>query len=134
MTRVRKYKKKKPIAVNLLSNSFVVNSFDLGEKSNTFNSEITNKSSEKHSVEKSDSGNLRTRPHKNHSPNDILVDLNNNVYLQIQFMVIVKEHEVKQRRAFFLVPDPDLSDEIGEETSATWVELLGDVFYVGWIT
>ncbi|GAA5798003.1 bacterial low temperature requirement A protein-domain-containing protein [Helicostylum pulchrum] len=110
------------------------NSFDLGEKSNTFHSEITNKPSEKHSVEKSDSGNLKSRPHKNHSPNDILVDLNNNVYLQIQFMVIVKEHEVKQRRAFFLVPDPDLSDEIGEETSATWVELLGDVFYVGWIT
>lgn len=37
---------------------------------------------------------------------------------------------------FFLfgsLPDPDLSDEIGQETSATWVELFSDVFYVGWL-
>lgn len=49
-------------------------------------------------------------------------------------MAIIKEHLVNQRRALFLLPDPDLSDEIGEESSATWIELLGDVFYVGWIT
>jgi hypothetical protein len=61
--------------------------------------------------------------------------LNGNIYVQIQFIEIMEENEeVKKRRAFFLVPDPDLSDEIGEETSATWVELFGDVFYVGWIT
>lgn len=35
--------------------------------------------------------------------------------------------------SLYSVPDPDLSDEIGEESSATWVELLGDVFYVGWL-
>jgi low temperature requirement protein LtrA len=27
-----------------------------------------------------------------------------------------------------------LSDEIGEESSASWLELFGDVFYVGWLT
>lgn len=32
------------------------------------------------------------------------------------------------------IPDPDLSDEIGEESSASWLELFGDVFYVGWLT
>lgn len=106
----------------------------MGDKSS--GSDTINKSSEKQSIQKSDSGNLevKPRPHKNHSPTDIVIDLNENVYIQIQFIQIIKEHEVKQRRAFFLVPDPDLSDEIGEETSATWVELLGDVFYVGWIT
>ncbi|KAG2210299.1 hypothetical protein INT47_003284 [Mucor saturninus] len=112
------------------------NSFDLGDKSSSSGS--TNKSStDKQPIQKSDSGNLtvRPRPHKNHSPSDVILDLNENVYIQIQFIEIKREHEGdKQRRAFFLVPDPDLSDEIGEETSATWVELLGDVFYVGWIT
>lgn len=116
---------------------FIESSFDLGEKSNTTVSGTTTKSAnEKQSVQKSDSGTFhdKTRPHKNQSPDDVIVDLNENVYVQIQFIQIVKEHEVKQRKAFFLVPDPDLSDEIGEESSATWVELFGDVFYVGWIT
>ncbi|CAO3606936.1 unnamed protein product [Mucor hiemalis] len=113
------------------------NSFDLGEKSNTTISGTTAKSAnEKQSVQKSDSGTFhdKSRPHKNQSPDDVVVDLNENVYVQIQFIQIIKEHEVKQRKSFFLVPDPDLSDEIGEESSATWVELFGDVFYVGWIT
>ncbi|KAI8086234.1 bacterial low temperature requirement A protein-domain-containing protein [Halteromyces radiatus] len=34
----------------------------------------------------------------------------------------------------YRLPDPDLSDEIGQETSATWVELFSDVFYVGWLS
>ena len=38
-----------------------------------------------------------------------------------------------QTNLLYSVPDPDLSDEIGEESSATWIELLGDVFYVGWL-
>lgn len=107
----------------------------MGDKSSGTDS-TTNRSIEKQYIQKSDSGNLEVgqRPHKNHSPSDIVIDLNENVYIQIQFIQVLREHEVKQRRAFFLVPDPDLSDEIGEETSATWVELLGDVFYVGWIT
>ncbi|KAG1473978.1 hypothetical protein G6F56_000637 [Rhizopus delemar] len=67
-------------------------------------------------------------------PNDIFIELNDNVYLQIQYIKLSIEHKPKQRRALFLVPDPDLSDEIGEESSATWVELLGDVFYVGWLS
>ncbi|KAI9276379.1 bacterial low temperature requirement A protein-domain-containing protein [Sporodiniella umbellata] len=68
------------------------------------------------------------------SPDDIFIELNKNVYLQIKYIRLSVEHETKQRRAFFLVPDPDLSDEIGLESSATWVELLGDVFYVGWLS
>ena len=109
----------------------------MGEKTNTEISGTTAKSTnEKQSVQKSDSATFhdKTRPHKNQAPDDVVIDLNQNVYVQIQFMQEVKEEEMKQRKAFFIVPDPDLSDEIGEETSATWVELFGDVFYVGWIT
>jgi hypothetical protein len=62
-----------------------------------------------------------------------LIDLNDNVYVQVQFIPIVQHNHHNVRRAIFSVPDPDLSDEIGEESSATWVELLGDVFYVGWL-
>jgi hypothetical protein len=31
------------------------------------------------------------------------------------------------------IPDPDLSDDFDQESSATWIELFGDVFYVGWL-
>lgn len=72
-------------------------------------------------------------PHKTHSPSDLVFDLNDNIYLQVQFIPIIEHHEASTRKAIFLVPDPDLSDEVDEETSATWVELLGDVFYVGWL-
>ncbi|KAL7315648.1 hypothetical protein PS15m_004838 [Mucor circinelloides] len=123
-------------------------SFDLGEKSNTFSSDktTTTSSTEKPvnqkqgsgTFKKSDSGNFseapKTHPHTNHSPTDLLLDLNDNVYVQIQFIPIVHHVHHNKRRAIFAVPDPDLSDEIGEETSATWVELLGDVFYVGWLS
>lgn len=135
----------------------IESSFDLGEKSNTFSSDKTTTTSstekpanekpvnekpvnEKHSsgtFKKSDSGNFsetpKTHPHTNHSPTDLLLDLNDNVYVQVQFIPIVHHVHHNKRRAIFAVPDPDLSDEIGEETSATWVELLGDVFYVGWL-
>ncbi|KAI7898703.1 bacterial low temperature requirement A protein-domain-containing protein [Cokeromyces recurvatus] len=88
--------------------------------------------------QKSDSGGdltvTKAHPHINRSPDDLLIDLNNNVYIQVQFIPIIHHQHTKMRRAIFLVPDPDLSDEIGEETSATWVELLGDVFYVGWLS
>ncbi|KAG1408969.1 hypothetical protein G6F60_001029 [Rhizopus arrhizus] len=65
---------------------------------------------------------------------DIFIELNNNVYAQIHSFKITVEHTAKKRKPLFIVPDPDLSDEIGEESSATWVELLGDVFYVGWLS
>ncbi|KAG1150103.1 hypothetical protein G6F37_005372 [Rhizopus arrhizus] len=68
------------------------------------------------------------------NPEDIFIELNENIYLQIEYIKHTLEHTPKQRRALFIVPDPDLSDEIGEESSATWVELLGDVFYVGWLS
>lgn len=72
-------------------------------------------------------------PHKVQSPTDLLFDLNQNIYLQIQFIPIVERREEITRKAIFVVPDPDLSDEVDQETSATWIELLGDVFYVGWL-
>ncbi|KAI8636623.1 bacterial low temperature requirement A protein-domain-containing protein [Parasitella parasitica] len=125
-------------------------SFDLSEKTNAVLSDKTNTSSsteklptvdEKHNsgtFKKSDSGELsqatKKHPHKNHSPSDLLMDLNENVYIQVQFILIVQRNHHNVRRDFFSVPDPDLSDEIGEESSATWVELLGDVFYVGWLS
>ncbi|PHZ17910.1 uncharacterized protein RHIMIDRAFT_13656 [Rhizopus microsporus ATCC 52813] len=73
-------------------------------------------------------------PKENENSDDIFMELNENVYLQIQYIKMIEEHKPKKRRAIFIVPDPDLSDEIGEESSATWVELLGDVFYVGWLS
>ncbi|CEG63039.1 hypothetical protein RMATCC62417_00251 [Rhizopus microsporus] len=73
-------------------------------------------------------------PKENENSDDIFMELNENVYLQIQYIKMTEEHKPKKRRAIFIVPDPDLSDEIGEESSATWVELLGDVFYVGWLS
>ncbi|CEP16527.1 hypothetical protein [Parasitella parasitica] len=120
-------------------------SFDLGEKANAVLSDKTNTSSSTEKLptadekqtsgtfKKSDSGDLslatKKHPHKNHSPTDLLMDLNDNVYIQVQFIPIVQHNHHNVRRDFFSVPDPDLSDEIGEESSATWVELLGDVFY-----
>lgn len=63
----------------------------------------------------------------------IVIDLSENVYLEIKFYLPDDEDEERgpSRRPIFMLPDPDLSDEIGEETSATWLELFGDVFYVG---
>ncbi|CAO3618416.1 unnamed protein product [Cunninghamella echinulata] len=66
-------------------------------------------------------------------PNSI--ELNKNVFLELKFIVEQEDHyREKTRRPLFVLPDPDLSDEIGEETSATWVELFSDVFYVGWLS
>ncbi|KAI8082476.1 bacterial low temperature requirement A protein-domain-containing protein [Gilbertella persicaria] len=89
--------------------------------------------------QKSDSGNFTNEPtvqhpHVNRSDDDLLIDLNDNIYIQVQFIPMVHHEEENHRRAIFLLPDPDLSDEIGEETKATWTELLGDVFYVGWLS
>ncbi|KAI9481656.1 MAG: bacterial low temperature requirement A protein-domain-containing protein [Benjaminiella poitrasii] len=120
-------------------------SLDLTEKGNTAISETIdtidqkqkNSLSETQLPQKTDSNGTmiaKTHPHTNRSPDDLLIDLNDNVYVQVQFIPIVHEQEEKVRRAIFLVPDPDLSDEIGQESSATWVELLGDVFYVGWLS
>ncbi|KAM3581438.1 hypothetical protein VKS41_006263 [Umbelopsis sp. WA50703] len=68
-----------------------------------------------------------------------IIHLNSNVYLEVKRIIPEEEEEkfeesLPKRRAFFNVPDPDLSDEIGEESSASWLELFGDVFYVGWLT
>ncbi|OBZ91484.1 hypothetical protein A0J61_00458 [Choanephora cucurbitarum] len=92
-----------------------------------------------HDFRKTDSGTFINHPtdehpHTNHSDKDIVIDLNDNVYIQIQFIEKPHHTEENHRRAIFLLPDPDLSDEIGEETKATWTELLGDVFYVGWLS
>ncbi|KAI7866721.1 bacterial low temperature requirement A protein-domain-containing protein [Spinellus fusiger] len=68
------------------------------------------------------------------TPPALLVDLNENVYLEIKMYLPKEEKPATTRRPIFLLPDPDLSDEIGVESSATWVELFGDVFYVGWLS
>ncbi|KAI8099490.1 bacterial low temperature requirement A protein-domain-containing protein [Halteromyces radiatus] len=63
------------------------------------------------------------------------IELNSNVFLELK--VIQEEVETlpeSTRRPIFALPDPDLSDEIGQGTSATWVELFSDVFYVGWLS
>ncbi|KAI8878179.1 hypothetical protein K501DRAFT_326161 [Backusella circina FSU 941] len=75
-----------------------------------------------------------TYPHKNHSEDDIVIDLNENVYVQVQFIAIKKKEHEATRKVIFAVPDPDLSDDFGQESSATWIELFGDVFYVGWLS
>lgn len=65
-----------------------------------------------------------------------IIDLNDNVYLELKYIWPEAEEEKAPeltRRPIFALPDPDLSDEIGEETSATWLELFGDVFYVGFL-
>ncbi|KAI8344611.1 bacterial low temperature requirement A protein-domain-containing protein [Chlamydoabsidia padenii] len=63
------------------------------------------------------------------------IELNSNVFLEFRLIEIQPEAEHEStRRPIFALPDPDLSDEIGEETSATWVELFSDVFYVGWLS
>lgn len=67
-----------------------------------------------------------------------IIDLNANVYLELVFFYPELEEaeglsDEKTRRPIFMLPDPDLSDEIGTETSATWLELFGDVFYVGFL-
>lgn len=110
---------------------------DLGEiskptASGTNSSATSRQNTGSQTIQKSDSGTLEpTYPHTNRSPDDLLIDLNNNVYLQVQF--IVHHHHQNVKKAIFSIPDPDLSDEIGQESSATWTELLGDVFYVGWL-
>ncbi|KAJ2964811.1 hypothetical protein NQZ79_g342 [Umbelopsis isabellina] len=68
-----------------------------------------------------------------------IIHLNSNVYLEVKKIYPEEDEEkfeelMPKRRAFFNIPDPDLSDEIGEESSASWLELFGDVFYVGWLT
>ncbi|ORX56319.1 hypothetical protein DM01DRAFT_1334792 [Hesseltinella vesiculosa] len=64
------------------------------------------------------------------------IKLNKNVFLEIKTIepVVHEEEPTNGPRPIFALPDPDLSDEIGEESSATWVELFGDVFYVGWLS
>lgn len=133
---------------------YIESSFDLGDKVNAITSETATtaatttttattkpeevKHSDTHpSLPKSDSANFddqhKLYPHKTQSPTDLLMDLNENVYIQVQFITVTHHHEEKIRKAIFLVPDPDLSDEVDQHTSATWIELLGDVFYVGWL-
>ncbi|CAO3587011.1 unnamed protein product [Absidia cylindrospora] len=63
------------------------------------------------------------------------IELNENVFLELRLVEEEPEPEHEStRRPIFALPDPDLSDEIGQETSATWVELFSDVFYVGWLS
>ncbi|KAF7724578.1 hypothetical protein EC973_000886 [Apophysomyces ossiformis] len=72
------------------------------------------------------------------TPAAIIIDLNPNVYLELKYYWAEHEEEkgdpASTRRPIFVLPDPDLSDEIGVETAATWIELFGDVFYVGWLS
>ncbi|KAI9023541.1 bacterial low temperature requirement A protein-domain-containing protein [Phycomyces nitens] len=65
-----------------------------------------------------------------------VIKLNENVYLEIKYSKPEEEEakEEKKRRQIFILPDADLSDDTEEETKATWVELFGDLFYVGWLT
>ncbi|KAI9484498.1 bacterial low temperature requirement A protein-domain-containing protein [Zychaea mexicana] len=67
---------------------------------------------------------------------DMIIELNDNVFIEVKRYWPSEDEldaEGPSRRPIFLLPDPDLSDEIGEETSATWLELFGDVFYVGFL-
>ncbi|KAG0165959.1 hypothetical protein DFQ28_003309 [Apophysomyces sp. BC1034] len=72
------------------------------------------------------------------TPAAVTIELNSNVYLELKYYWPEHEEEKSDpsntRRPIFLLPDPDLSDEIGVETAATWTELFGDVFYVGWLS
>lgn len=69
--------------------------------------------------------------------NPDIINLNSNVYLELIYITEEDysdlEGETSHRRPFFVVPDPDLSDEIGKDSEATWLELFGDVFYVGFL-
>jgi hypothetical protein len=40
-------------------------------------------------------------PHKNHSEDDIVIDLNDNVYIQVQFLVIKKREHKPTRKVIF---------------------------------
>ncbi|KAI9322611.1 bacterial low temperature requirement A protein-domain-containing protein [Dichotomocladium elegans] len=65
----------------------------------------------------------------------ILIDLSENIYLEIRFKYDEDDEPItNSRRPIFTVPDPDLSDEIGVHSEATWLELFGDVFYVGFLS
>jgi hypothetical protein len=122
-----------------ITNFIIEQSLDLGDKSNATSGIVTHSQTPSRQntgsqiIPRSDSGNSEaTYPHTNRSPDDLLIDLNENVYLQVQF-IAQEHHHHKVQKPIFSIPDPDLSDEIGQESSATWTELLGDVFYVGWL-
>ncbi|KAI8065692.1 bacterial low temperature requirement A protein-domain-containing protein [Gongronella butleri] len=89
----------------------------------------TSSSSPRPSIEK------ERKPSMDESVPENAIVLNSNVYLELTTPEPPKEHEkLNEPRPIFALPDPDLSDEIGQETSATWVELFSDVFYVGWLS
>jgi len=93
-----------------------------------------------HTNENNEAGRSSTDSERAHlAAGSAIIHLNANVYLEVKKILLEDleekfEESVPKRRAFFTVPDPDLSDEIGEESSASWLELFGDVFYVGWLT
>ncbi|KAL0084884.1 bacterial low temperature requirement A protein-domain-containing protein [Phycomyces blakesleeanus] len=80
----------------------------------------------------------RTETHPLSHLSGTVIRLNENVYLEIKSYKPKDEEEGREsgagRRPIFVLPDADLSDDTEEETKATWVELFGDVFYVGWLT
>lgn len=104
----------------------------MGEKSNTSSKNPSRQNTGSPIIPKSDSGTFElTYPHTNRSPDDVLIDLNDNVYLQVQYQQ--QRHHDRNQKPIFSIPDPDLSDDFCQEKSATWTELFGDVFYVGWL-
>ncbi|KAI7877642.1 hypothetical protein K492DRAFT_197480 [Lichtheimia hyalospora FSU 10163] len=70
-----------------------------------------------------------------HNPD--IIELNDNVYIEFRLrepsMLPLPAVEIT-RRPFFRHPDPDLSANIGQEKSASWLELFYDLVYVASLT
>ncbi|KAG2221830.1 hypothetical protein INT45_003544 [Circinella minor] len=142
----REYSLKIHKTVNLKKNSSSENSSDSSSSSGSEDEQEKKKKKKKPSTPKNekqqqipsdqqdDGIQLTSKPVATMNGDDIIIELNDNVFIEVK-RYWPEEHEEtgSNRRPLFVLPDPDLSDEIGEETSATWLELFGDVFYVGFL-
>ncbi|RUP47558.1 bacterial low temperature requirement A protein-domain-containing protein [Jimgerdemannia flammicorona] len=68
-------------------------------------------------------------------PHSIILELSSNMFIEIkklnkEQLEEEEEEDMITRRPFFATPDIDLSDNIGEEKSASWLELFYDLFYI----
>ncbi|RUS27885.1 bacterial low temperature requirement A protein-domain-containing protein [Jimgerdemannia flammicorona] len=69
------------------------------------------------------------------APHSVILELNSNMFIEVKKVTAQQLEEEEEedeitRRPFFAPPDVDLSDDIGEEKSASWLELFYDLFYI----
>jgi hypothetical protein len=104
MSQLKLCRKKNTLILKLNKCIGLSSSADLGTRSVSAEGSSTPGTPEKQlssdNIKRSETENT-TYPHTNKAHNDILINLNENVYIQIQFISIKQEHHVSSKKVIF---------------------------------